>query len=211
MAAAVSPDPGSCSACVRSGKRLLAAAEWDWSNVAHLKPGQTCARCRVTTAPRRAGVRTHPAQAGLIQSHRAQPRANRISRSSCSPARRTATALANPAARLARPVRRPGAARGDPGLPAAGGRRPSPRPERAGNPGVPARRPHPRSARPAGGQAGPAVRPLPLSLLLPLIPGLSVAPRLWSRLGRPAGILETVLGLSPFIKRPWAALKPRSQ
>lgn len=86
MAAAASPEPGSCSACVRSGKRLLAAAaEWDWSNEAHLKPGQTCDRRRVTAAPPRAGVRTHPAQAGLIQSHRAQPRANRISRSCASP------------------------------------------------------------------------------------------------------------------------------
>lgn len=100
---------------------------------------------------------------------------------------------------------------GDPGLPGAGSGR-SPIPSEGGNPGVPARRPHPpRSARPAGGQAGPAVRRLPLSLQMPLIPGLSAAPRLGSCLGRPAGILETVPGLSPFIKRPWAALKPRSQ
>lgn len=61
MAAAVSPEPGSSSACVQSGKPLLAdAAERDWSNEAHLKPGQTCARRRVTTA----SWRPHPSRTG---------------------------------------------------------------------------------------------------------------------------------------------------
>lgn len=84
-------------------------------------------------------------------------------------------------------------------------------PRRAGNPGVPARGPYPRSAQPAGGEAGRDVRPLPFSLRIPLILGLSAAPRLLGCRGRPAGILETVPSLSPFIKRPWAALKPRRQ
>lgn len=95
------------------------------------------------------------------------------------------------------------------------GRRRRPGLRRAGNPGVPARGPpsQVRVARRAGGEgkAGWAVRPLPLSLRIPLIRRLLAAPRFQGCWGRPAGILETVPSLSPFIKRPWAALKPRSQ
>lgn len=86
-------------------------------------------------------------------------------------------------------------------------------PKQAPNPGAPTRgpSPQPRSEMPAGeGRPGPCAR-FPLSLRIPLIRGLSAAPRLQGCRGRPAGVLETVPSLSPFIKRPWAALKPRSQ
>ena len=72
-------------------------------------------------------------------------------------------------------------------------------------------KPLPRSEMPAGeGRPEPRAR-LPLSLWIPLIRRLYAAPRLQGCQGRPAGVLETVPSLSPFIKRPGAALKPRSQ
>ncbi|CAN0130080.1 unnamed protein product [Rangifer tarandus platyrhynchus] len=72
-------------------------------------------------------------------------------------------------------------------------------------------KPLPRSEMPAGeGRPEPCAR-FPLSLWIPLIRGLFAAPRLQGCQGRPAGVLETVPSLSPFIKRPGAALKPRSQ
>ena len=114
----------------------------------------------------------------------------------------------------ARPVPRsrcPGAYLPAPGSPEPP-RRPR-RPKRAPNPGAPARRPspHPRSEMPAGeGRPEPCAR-LPLSLWIPLIRRLFAAPRLQGCQGRPAGVLETAPSLSPFIKRPGAALKPRSQ
>lgn len=83
--------------------------------------------------------------------------------------------------------------------------------------GAQSRSPHPRPEPPPqvrdarGRRPAWAARPLPLSLRIPLIRGLFAALRLRGCWGRPAGVLETVLSLSPFIKRPWAALKPRSQ
>lgn len=107
--------------------------------------------------------------------------------------------------------------RGAPALtrqPRALGSCPAGRAARSGHP-IPepppaARAPTPSQRRPRG-RAARAVRPLPLSLWIPLIRGLSAAPRLPGCRGRPAGVLETVPSLSPFIKRPWAALKQRSQ
>lgn len=50
MPAAVSPEPGRSSSCVRSGTRLPAAGR-DCSSEAPLLPGRTCARRRGATAP----------------------------------------------------------------------------------------------------------------------------------------------------------------
>ena len=117
----------------------------------------------------------------------------------------------------ARPVLSPRPGPAEPGayLPAPGSpelpRRPR-RPKRAPNSGAPPAARAPTQVRDArGGRPAGALRPLPLSLWIPLIRGLSAAPRLQGCPGRPAGVLETVPSLSPFIMRPRAALKPRSQ
>lgn len=118
---------------------------------------------------------------------------------------------------VARPVLSPRPGPEEPGayLPAPGSLELPRRPRRRKRALIPEPRPRPepppqvRDAR--GGRPARAERPLPLSLRIPLIRGLCAAPRLRGGRGRPEGVLETVPSLSPFIKRPWAALKPRSQ
>lgn len=97
-----------------------------------------------------------------------------------------------------------------PGL--SGAAPPAAPPKREPNPGDPpaARAPTPGQRRPRGKASRGRAPASPFSPHS-LIRGLSAAPRLPGCPGRPAGILETVPSLSPFIKRPWAALKPRSQ
>lgn len=69
----------------------------------------------------------------------------------------------------------------------------------------------PRSEMPARGRPAGALRPAsPLSLDSFDPQALRRTPRLQGCQGRPAGVLETVPSLSPFIKRPGAALKPRA-
>lgn len=71
---------------VRAKRETAARRRRDQNKGAHLRPRPAGGRRRVTTEPPRAGIRAHPAQAGLIQSRTGSP-GDAPPRSSCTSAR----------------------------------------------------------------------------------------------------------------------------